>query len=209
MPKSSKVTVSAWQKVSVKDPRVAMRALIGVLLVANLVAAVVVFKPFGGSADDLRKDQARFSTQLRQMKTRLEDSRRFVGNIEIARTEGDDFMDKFIMEQRSLPEITLSEMTKDGTDAGVRILPETFNYEPIEGSDTLQMVSIMAPFEGNYAGLTKLVNMLEKSPRFFIIDSMNLNAPQQTGPQAMNAAQNVNVTVKLITFVRQEAVATP
>jgi hypothetical protein len=48
------------------------------------------------------------------------------------------------------------------------------------------------------------MNLLEKSPRFLIIDSMNLNAPQQqNGPQ--NAAQqNLNVSVKLLTFVRHE-----
>ena len=43
-----------------------MRAVIGALLVANLAMAVVAFKPFGGSADDLREDQATLSAQLQQ-----------------------------------------------------------------------------------------------------------------------------------------------
>jgi len=42
-------------KAAIKDPRVVMRAIIGVLLAANLVAAILAFKPFGGSAEDLRR----------------------------------------------------------------------------------------------------------------------------------------------------------
>jgi hypothetical protein len=109
------------------------------------------------------------------------------------------------MELRSAPEITVEEMTKAAADAGIRALPESYAYEPIEGSDTLQMMTITGGFEGNYAGLTKLVNLLDKSSRFLIIDSMNLNAPQQQNGQQQSAAENLNVTVKVITFVRDDS----
>jgi len=48
------------------------------------------------------------------------------------------------MDVGSMPELTLAEMTKAGADAGVKILPETYSYDAIEGSDTLQMVAITA-----------------------------------------------------------------
>jgi type IV pilus assembly protein PilO len=207
MPKNSKLALAPKIRIkglSVKDPRIAMRVLIGILLAANLAAAVIAFKPFGGSADDLRKDQARLSAQLRQLQSTLETSKLHVAKIEIARTEGDEFLAKYIMEKRAASAITVEEMNKAATDAGIRALPENAGYEDIEGSDTLQMMSITANFEGSYAGLAKLMNLLEKSPRFLIIDSMNLNAPQQqNGPQTA-AQQNLNVSVKLLTFVRHE-----
>jgi Tfp pilus assembly protein PilO len=193
----------------VKDPRVAMRAVIGLLLLANLVVAVIAFKPFGGSADDLRQDQARLSAQLRQLNANLASTRDQVAKIQIARSQGDEFLDRYIMEKRTAPEITIEEMTKAAVEAGVRTLPENAGYEPIEGSDTLQMMSITAGFEGSYAGLTKLVNALEKWPRFLIIDSMNLNAPQQQNAQLQGPQQNLNVTLKLLTFVRDDAGALP
>jgi len=211
MPKSSKLALPpkigqrlALKGLSVKDPRIAMRALIGVLLVANLAMAVIAFKPFGGSADDLRKDQARLSSQLRQLQAALEKSKQHVGKIEIARTEGDDFMSKYIMDKRSAPAAIVEEMIKAAADAGVRVLPDTFAYEAIEGSDTLQMMSIAAPFEGDYAGLVKMVNQLEKSPRFWIIDEMSLNAPQQQNQRVAAAQQSLNVNLKLLAFVRDE-----
>ena len=208
MPKSSKLALAPkirLPRMSVKDPRIAMRVIIGALLAANLAMAVIAFKPFGGSADDLRKDQARLSAQLRQLQTNLEKSRQHVAKIEIARTEGDDFMAKFIMDKRSAPATMVEELSKAATDAGVRVLPDTFSYETLEGSDTLQMLAIAAPFEGDYAGLAKLVNLLEKSPRFWIIDEMSLNAPQQQNQKAAAAQQNLNVNLKLLAFVRDDS----
>lgn len=208
MPKNSKLALAPKIKLrgmSVKDPRIVMRVLIGALLAANLAMAVIAFKPFGGSADDLRKDQARLSAQLRQLQTSLEKSKQHVAKIEIARTEGDDFMSKYIMDKRSAPATMVEELSKAATDAGVRVLPDTFTYEEIEGSDTLQMMSVVAPFEGDYAGLTKMVNELEKSPRFWIIDEMSLNAPQQQNQRVAAAQQNLNVNLKLLAFVRDNS----
>lgn len=206
MLKNSKLAPKIRVKgLSLTDPRVVMRALIGLLLVANLVAAVIAFKPFGGSADDLRQDQGRLSAQLRQLQTKLEKSRQHVAKIEIARRQGDEFLAKYIMEKRSASAITVDEMNRAAADSGTRALPENANYEPIEGSDTLEMMSILAEFQGSYAGLAKLMDKLEKSPRFLIIDYINLNAPQQNDKAGANSTQNLNVTVKLLTFVRDES----
>jgi type IV pilus assembly protein PilO len=205
MPKNSKlVTNLAWKGVSVKDPRVLMRALIGALLVANLVAAVIAFKPFGGSADDLRQDQARLSAQLRQLQGNLDSSKHLVEKIEIARTQGDEFLAKYIMDRRSSPAIALEEMHKAAMDAGTTDQRQTYSYDDVEGSNDLQKMSILQGFEGTYANLTKLVNLLDKSQRFWIIDTMQLKSPQTTNaPQG--GTQNLNVTLKVITFVRVES----
>jgi len=207
MPKNSKPAPKIRVKgLSITDPRIVMRALIGLLLAANLAGAVIAFKPFGGSADDLRQDQARLSAQLRQFQATIDRNRQHVAKIEIARTQGDDFQKKYIMEKRAASAITVEELNKAATEAGVRVLPENAGYEDIEGSDTLQMMSILAEFQGTYAGLTKLLDQLEKSPRFLIIDYINLNAPQQQNEKAnLSVTPTLNVTVKLLTFVRDES----
>jgi hypothetical protein len=209
MPKSSKLALVApkiqLKGISLKDPRLAMRVVIGLLLAANLAMAVIAFKPFGGSADDLRKDQASLSSQLRQLKANLEKSKQHVAKIEIARSEGDEFLSKYIMEKRSAAAVIVEEMAKAATDSGVRVLPDTFAYEGIEGSETLQMMSIGAPFEGDYAGLAKMVNLLEKSNRFWVIDDMSLNAPQQQNQKVAATQQMLNVNLKLLAFVRDDS----
>ena len=180
MLKNSKLTPKIKAKgLSLKDPRIVMRALVGVLLAANLALAVVAFKPFGGSADDLRQERARLSTQLQSLHSSIEKAKQHVDHIEIAHTEGDAFLGKYIMDKRAASAIMVEEMDKAATEAGIKALPENASFEDIEGSDTLQMMAVTASFEGSYAGLAKLVNLLEKSDKFLIIDEMNLIAPQQ------------------------------
>lgn len=194
-----------WKHVRFKDPRVLMRVLIGVLLAANLAMAVVAFKPFGGSADDLRREQQTLSAQLRALQLKLEASKSLVTKVEIARTEGDEFLSRYVIPARSMAETMLSEMYKAATDAGIRALPSVTSNDPIEGSDTLEMVTITQGFEGTYAALTKLVNLLEKSPRFLILDSMQLNATQAQQNAVQAGPQVINVTLKVLTFARDES----
>jgi hypothetical protein len=207
MPKSSKLApIIRVKGMALTDPRIVMRVLIGALLAANLVAAVFAFKPFGGSAADLREDEMRLSAQLRQAQGNVEKGKQTVARVDIARTQGDKFLSKYIMDKREASAITVEELNKAASEAGIRAITENASYEPIEGSDTLQMMAILAEFQGTYAGLTKLMNLLEKSDRFLIIDYMTLNAPQEQNnrPGAASGQQQVNVSVRLLTFVRDE-----
>ena len=54
MPKSFSLTpLRRLNLASLKDPRVSVRAGLGTLLVLNIAAALILFKPWGGSAEDL------------------------------------------------------------------------------------------------------------------------------------------------------------
>ena len=186
-----------WKGVAIKEPRVAMRAIVGTLLAANLVAAVMAFKPFGGSADDLRREQQALRVQLTRLQARVATSKRLVEKVETARREGDQFLAKFVTDRRVVSSTIQEELNRAAKDAGIKALPATLDLEPIEGSDTLEMMTISAGYEGTYAALTKFVNLLDKSPRFLIIENMQ-TAPQQGG-------QALTVTLKLDTFVREMA----
>ena len=171
-----------------KDPRVAARAVLGVLLAANLVTAVIAFKPFGGGADDLRRDRNILRQQLAQLKIQVAKSRKLVDKIE---------PDALKPLGRAVVTSTIQgELVQIAKDAGITYQPTTWNIEAIEGSDTLAMMTINAGCQGTYAALSKFVNLVDKSPRFLIIESM-VAAPQQTG-------QVLNVTVKVDTFVKEE-----
>jgi Tfp pilus assembly protein PilO len=179
-----------------KDPRVSVRAVLGVLLLANLVTAVIAFKPFGGGADDLRRDRDVLRQQLAQLKIQVAQKKRLVDKIETARSQGGQFLAKYFTERRVVTSTIQGELVQIAKDAGITYQPTTWNIEAIEGSDTLAMMTINAGCQGTYAALSKFVNLVDKSPRFLIIESM-VAAPQQTG-------QVLNVTVKVDTFVKEE-----
>jgi len=181
---------------SIRDPRIAVRAILGLLLVANLVMAVIAFKPFGGSADDLRREEATLRRQLAALQARVASSKRLVSKVETARKEGDQFLSKYVTERRVLTSTVQEELNRIAKEAGGAYLPITMNADQIEGSDTLWMLTINAGYQGTYTNLTKFVNLMDKSPLFLIIENMQL-APQQTG-------QNLNVSLKVLTFFRDQ-----
>lgn len=177
-----------------KDPRVFMRALIGVLLAANLGAAVWAFKPFGGSAADMQQQAASLEEQLSQLQARVVASRKLVDKVNLARQQDDGFLAKYFMNRRTTSSLAASELYRCATAAGIKPGGQTYNFSSIEGSNDLQMLTINAGFDGTYAQLTKFVDLLDKSPLFLIIEDMQ-TAGIQNG-------QVVTVQLKIDTFVR-------
>ena len=182
---------------TLRDPRIMMRALIGVLLVANLVMAVIAFKPFGGSADDLRGEESSLQTQLAKLKMAVDANKKKVENVQIAHEQGDQFLAKYFMDLRTNASQVDEELLKDAKDSGIRQLPASYDHNPIEGSDTLETLTITQGLEGTYENLTKYINLLDKSPRFLIVTDMETTAPQQNG-------KLLSVQIRIRTFARIE-----
>ncbi len=187
---------SNFKIAAIKDPRVMMRVIIGVLLAANLVAAILAFHPFGGSAEDLQHEQEQLGSQLAQLRARLNMSKRLVDKVQNARTQGDKFMGQYFMDVDKAAPLIVEELERMRTAAGIKMGQASFNSELIEGSDSLYLLSIQVGFEGSYANFAKFVNLLDKSPRFLVIENMTAAAPQGQG------GQSLNVTLKIDTFIR-------
>ena len=193
MPRS--FSLGPVRSLSVKDPRLLMRAVLGVLAVANVAAALVVFKPWGGSPEELEAQRGQMERQLRDMRQRLEHTKQLVGKVQHARSESDRFLSDYMMDRRTTYSTIAAELDRVADEAGMKPKEKSYNLEEVEGSDSIMQMSITSAFEGNYASLTKFVNLLDKSSRFLIIETLSA-APQQGNSM-------LNVSVKLDTFVRQ------
>jgi len=179
-----------------KDPRVGMRALLGTLLLLNLIAAVILFKPWGGSAEDLERQLITMRQQLPQRQNALTKTKALVDKVEKARLEGDQFMDKYMLDGRSASSAIIGELDRAATQVNLKPRESQFSVEPIDGSDDLGILTISANYEGAYPNLTKFINELDRSPRFLIIESL------QASPQPVAPAINVNFRLKA--FIRGE-----
>ncbi|MGH9722689.1 MAG: GspMb/PilO family protein [Bryobacteraceae bacterium] len=179
-----------------KDPRFKARAVLGGLLAANVVAALLLFKPWGGSAEDLQRQVGELRDQLRQRQTTLDRTRSIASKVELARTQGDQFLSKFVLDRRTAYSTVLAELDRVASESGVKPKESQYTAEPIEGSDTLGIMTISASFEANYQSLTKFINQLDRSQKFMIIESVQAQ-PQNTGA-------GINVNIKLNVFVRDE-----
>jgi hypothetical protein len=181
---------------SIKDPRVGVRVALGTLLLANLIAAVILFKPWGGSAEDLERQLVTLRQQVPQRQAALTRSKALVEKVEKARAEGDQFMTRFMLNGRSTYSTIIGELDRAATQVKLAPRERQFGVEPIDGSENLGIMTISANYEGAYPNLTKFINELDRSPRFLIIESL------QASPQPVGG--NVNVNFKLYAFIRDE-----
>jgi len=192
MPKSFNV----WPP---NNPRAAIRLGLGVLVAANLAAAYLIVRPIGGSAQELSQQALEMHSQIRQQQGVLDRTRVLVSKIESGRGEGDRFMGSYFLPRRPAYSTIVGELNNLASQAKITPRDSAWAMEPVEGSDTLDMLQISANFEGTYPDLIHFINLLDKSDRLLIIESLNAT-PQQSGGR-------LNVMLKLDTFVQEDGSA--
>lgn len=181
-------------------PRRNLRLVLGGLLLFD-----ALFYLFGiGPLSESDRERAQLAVTLRrQVKERtaaVEKLDAIVKKVETARTQGDQMLGDITLPRRTAYSTIVSELDQAAKQAGVGLRDRAFDVEPIEGSDTLSMMSINVGLEATYDNLVKFLNQLDRSPRFLVIDSLGA-APQQAGPN--QTSSQLAVSLKLDTFVRE------
>jgi len=171
-----------------------VRLVIGSILAANVVAALLLVWPWGGSAEDLALELAALSAQGREHQAAIGRLKRLVAKSERARQEGEKFLSAFFLDGRTKSSTILAELGDSAKQAGLKPRDHAFAFEPIEGSDNLSMMTISANYEGSYSDLIEYVNLLDRSPRFLILD--NLQASPTTAPGTLSVRFRVNAFVR-------------
>ena len=182
--------------VRLTNPRSVIQLVLGVLVAANLVAGYFVLRPLGGSSQELRQQAAEMTAQIRQQQGVLDRTRLLASKIELGRGEGDKFMTKYFLPRRSAYSIVMAELNDLAGQAKVTAKESANAIEAVDGSDTLEMMQITANYEATYADLVRFVNLIDKSDRLLVMESMNAT-PQQGGGK-------LNVLLKLDTFVVED-----
>ena len=180
-----------------RDARGGWKALLAILGVANIAVFFVLVKPIGGSASDLEAQLADLRKQYAANTQQLRRATALAAKLEKARKEQDRFLASYFMDRRTASSTILTEIGAAAQKAGFKARDHSFVIEPVEGSDTLSMMTINASYEGSYADLIQFVNLVDRSSRFLIIDYIQA-APQQS-------AGTLAVRFKMNTFVREKS----
>jgi Tfp pilus assembly protein PilO len=180
----------------VRDPRFAVRAIVAALLAANIIAAGLLLFPPGGSADDLERQLVSLQSQVQAHRVMLERTRQHVASVEKARVQGDQFLNDYFLASRSHVSELFTALETAAAQSKITPKEQAIATEPVEGSDSLSMLTITAAYEGTYSNLMRFVHEIDGSPRLLIIESLNA-APQQ-------GAGMLTVSMKMETFVRED-----
>jgi Tfp pilus assembly protein PilO len=181
------------------DTKFVLRVVVGVLLVANLVAAGIMLFPPGGSAEDLERQLVSLQSQATTKKALLEKTRENLKRVESGRSEGDEFLGSYFLPVRDRSELLLTQLGNAAKDSKIKEKDRSISMEPIDGSDTLSMMSVVANYEGTYADLMHFVHEIDRSSSLMIIES--LSAAPQAGTNILS------ISMKVDTFVRDDGAA--
>jgi hypothetical protein len=182
-----------------QNPRALIRVGLGALAAANLVALYFVIRPIGGSAQELAQQALDMHLEIRQQQATLDRTRLLAGKITLGRGEGEKFMASYFLPRRTANSTIQAELYELAGQAKITPRDSSVVLDAVDGSDTLDMMQISANFEGLYPDLIHFINLIDKSDRLLIIESLNAT-PQQSGGR-------INVTLKLDTFVQEDGSA--
>ena len=178
----------------VADPLKVWRIVLAALAAANLVALALALFPPGGSAEQLDQELRALRGRLTGHRTNVQKLRALVQKVETARTQQESFMQTYFMASETTSSTILTEIDTNSKKAGLKFKEHSFSFDPIEGSDSISMMTITANYEGNYMDLLEFVNLIDRSDRFLIIDNIQA-APQQT-PGMLNARFRMNAFIR-------------
>lgn len=184
-----------------REPQHVVRVVLGVLLGLNLIAAWFVFQTPGGTLEQLEMEMISQRRQLEGRQRSLERLKKVVQKAESGRAGGNEFEAEYFLPRRSAYSMLEVELAGMARGAGIKARERTYNYEPIEGSETLGMLNINSNFEGTYADLVELVNAIDRSKRLVILEQ--LQAQPQQGTNALA------ISVKLNAFFRMDGPEAP
>ena len=89
----------------------------------------------------------------------------------------------------------LTELGEAATAAGVEMRETDYASEAIAGNESYGMVSVTANFRGRYENLVRLLNRLDRSSEFLIVESLGARPREDTG--------DLQISMRIDTFVRE------
>jgi len=175
-----------------RDSRRKLKIAIAAMVVADLIAAAVLFSPLVGSPSSRRLEMLHLTAELQRKTREVEPLREIDKKVILARTQiGQFYKDRFAAKDSDLA----AELGKLASESGVRILQAKYVQDDVSNGGVIP-VEIEGNFSGDYLQLVRFINALERSKQFFTVDSINL-AGESSGP--------VKLEVKVRSFLRSGA----
>jgi type IV pilus assembly protein PilO len=175
-----------------REARKKLQIAIAALALVDVLALIVLFSPLVGSERARREQLDQLWRQLQQKTHEAEPLRDFDKKITLASHQVDDFYKTRLPAQDSA---ISEELGRVAAQNRVRIGQIRYKWNDPEPVG-LRPVEIQAEFSGDYLGLVRFINALERDPLFFIIDSVELGGEQ---------AGVVRLQMKLETYQRAGA----
>jgi hypothetical protein len=180
---------------ALKDTQVRIRILLGLLLAANLVAAGFAFHLFDDSPEQLARQVLSTRQQILAQLKKLNTTRLLAAKVDKGRDDGSKFISTYMTSRRATYSTIIGEIDEMANVAAMKDKDGVIAIDAVQGTDSIDMMTITRSFEGDYKNLLIFINEIDRSKRFLIVESLTVS-PQQNG--------KLQATLKLITFVKED-----
>lgn len=175
-----------------REPRWWSRILLGVLVAANVAAALWLARPWESSVEQLLARQASLRRELGERQRAVARLQQVAQALEQAREQSRTFVQHYFLDQRQASSTILAELKQAAESAGLKQLDHTFEFQPVEGAADLGMLSITGNYRGRYENLVQFVRLIDRAPRLIILDTLTVVPEQQN---------ELKINMKLYAFV--------
>ncbi|HTR25143.1 MAG TPA: GspMb/PilO family protein [Terriglobales bacterium] len=160
-----------------RKTRRSLTIAIAAMVVADIVAAGILFSPLVGSADSRRAQIRQLTADLARKTHDVQPLHDMPKKMDLAKSQiGDFYKGRFAARDSELT----TELGRLASENGVRIQQARYKEEDPEASGIVP-VQIEGSFSGDYLQLVRFINTLERSKMFFTVDSVDL-AGEGAGP---------------------------
>ena len=171
----------SWGKNGASQGRSRLRIFLAILMAANAVLLVLVFRSPGRTLAqqeaELQRTRARHATLLATVQ-RMRDLH---SQLQEAMQTGRQFPQEHFLQ----PEWAFSAMLEDLQEVASqnRLTPASINYRREEQASRPGWVSVKVTLavEGQYADLVRFINRLEQSPLFWILNHLKVTSSVSRG----------------------------
>ena len=167
---------------------------LSLLVLFNLGFYWLAFRPLEMQEQKIIALIKTLEKQVEQHSRTVAQLRSAAKKIELARSAGKEIIEKITIGRQVAFSILVSELDTAATKAGIEDRDRTYDIEPIEGASRYGVVSMNANFRGDYENIVRFLNLLDRSDRFFIIESL--------GASPRSDSRDLQVTMRIDTFVR-------
>ena len=164
------------------------------VLLFDVVFYWSAFRPLEVREQEAVTTIATLEEHLSQRSKTVAQLRSVVERAATARSTGDKLIDKITIGRQVAFSTLVAELDVAANKAGIEGRDRTYDIEPIEDSEELRIVRINTNFQGRYENVVRFLNLIDRSEKFLIIESL--------GASPLATSGSLQVTMRIDTFVR-------
>ena len=187
--------MSSSYSAKTKGKRQLVVAGLVLLAIFNVGFWLLAVEPAATRTADREAAVAALESQVQQKRESVAKLRASSERVATARDEGDELLEELTFDRERTFSELLTELGDAATAAGVEMRETDYASEAIAGNEKYGMVSVTANFRGRYENLVRLLNRLDRSSDFLIVESLGARPREDTG--------DLQISMRIDTFVRE------